>query len=213
MADPPIVRVPRPKAIWSRQGRSNANGLSQSDVQSIINAAVAAADQTRAVIRLPIGTRAEMAIAVSDLDGTLLALHRMPDATVFSIDVAVAKSRNVIYFTSIVAASAHRHRGHQSHHRFRRAAAFTRRASMAHRPARSSICTRTTSRIHARKVRSPAIRIRTELCFSPAVCRYIGTACWWADSASAAMASIRTITSRRKAPSVFRRPRPFEPIR
>ncbi len=74
-------------------------GLSQSDVQSIVDAAVAAAQQTRAVIRLPIGTRAEMAIAVSDLDGTLLALHRMPDATVFSIDVAAAKSRNVIYFT------------------------------------------------------------------------------------------------------------------
>jgi uncharacterized protein GlcG (DUF336 family) len=74
--------------------------LSQSDVQGIVDAAVAAAQQTRAVIRLPIGTRAEMVIAVSDLDGTLLALHRMPDATVFSIDVAAAKSRNVIYFTS-----------------------------------------------------------------------------------------------------------------
>jgi uncharacterized protein GlcG (DUF336 family) len=36
---------------------------------------------------------------VADLDGTLLALHRMPDATVFSIDVAVAKSRNVIFFS------------------------------------------------------------------------------------------------------------------
>jgi uncharacterized protein GlcG (DUF336 family) len=38
-------------------------------------------------------------IAVADLDGTVLALHRMPDATFFSIDVAVAKSRNVIYFS------------------------------------------------------------------------------------------------------------------
>jgi uncharacterized protein GlcG (DUF336 family) len=41
-----------------------------------------------------------MTIAVADLDGTLLALHRMPDATVFSIDVAVAKARNVIYFSN-----------------------------------------------------------------------------------------------------------------
>ena len=41
-----------------------------------------------------------MMFAVSDLDGNLLALYRMPDATVFSIDVAVAKSRNVIYFSS-----------------------------------------------------------------------------------------------------------------
>ncbi len=40
-----------------------------------------------------------MTIAVADLDGTILGLHRMPDATVFSIDVAVAKARNVIYFS------------------------------------------------------------------------------------------------------------------
>jgi len=41
-----------------------------------------------------------MVIAVVDLDGTLLALNRMPDATVFSIDVAVAKARNMAYFNS-----------------------------------------------------------------------------------------------------------------
>jgi len=41
-----------------------------------------------------------MVIAVVDLDGTLLALHRMPDATVFSIDVAVGKARNMIYFNT-----------------------------------------------------------------------------------------------------------------
>ena len=74
-------------------------GLSQSDVQGIVDAAVAGANQTRAVIRLPIGSRARMVIAVTDLDGTLIALHRMPDATVFSIDVAVAKARNMIYFS------------------------------------------------------------------------------------------------------------------
>ena len=73
-------------------------GLSQSDVQGIIDAAVAAANQTRAVIRLPIGSRARMTIAVADLDGTILALHRMADGTIFSIDVAVAKARNVVYF-------------------------------------------------------------------------------------------------------------------
>lgn len=41
-----------------------------------------------------------MMIAVSDLDGNLLAIYRMPDATIFSIDVAVAKARNVVYFSS-----------------------------------------------------------------------------------------------------------------
>jgi uncharacterized protein GlcG (DUF336 family) len=75
-------------------------GLTQSDVAAIVNQAVATADLTRAVIRLPSGSRTHMTIAVADLDGTVLALHRMPDATVFSIDVAVAKARNVIYFSS-----------------------------------------------------------------------------------------------------------------
>ena len=75
-------------------------GLSAADVQKIIDQAVATANQTRAVIRLPLGQRARMVIAVVDLDGTLLALHRMPDATVFSIDVAVGKARNMVYFNS-----------------------------------------------------------------------------------------------------------------
>jgi uncharacterized protein GlcG (DUF336 family) len=74
-------------------------GLTQDDVHGIVYSAVAEANRTRAVIRLPIGSRARMVIAVADLDGTIIALHRMPDATVFSIDVAVAKSRNVIFFS------------------------------------------------------------------------------------------------------------------
>jgi uncharacterized protein GlcG (DUF336 family) len=75
-------------------------GLTQSEVQSIVDQAIATANQTRAVIRLPEGQRAKFVIAVADLDGSLLALHRMPDATIFSIDVAVGKARNMIYFSS-----------------------------------------------------------------------------------------------------------------
>ena len=52
---------------------------------------------------MPEGARARFAIAVADLDGHLLALYRMPDATMFSTDVAVAKARNVIYFSSTAA--------------------------------------------------------------------------------------------------------------
>jgi len=77
---------------------AGVSGLTQSDVANIINQAVATAEITRAVIRLPPSSRTKMTIAVTDLDGTVLGLHRMPDATVFSIDVAVAKARNVIYF-------------------------------------------------------------------------------------------------------------------
>lgn len=78
---------------------AGTGGLTQSDVATIVSQSVATANLTRAVIRLPSGSRTHMTIAVADLDGTVLAIHRMPDATVFSIDVAVAKARNVIYFS------------------------------------------------------------------------------------------------------------------
>jgi len=75
-------------------------GLSATDVQTILNNAEATANTTRAAIRLPIGSRARMAIAVADLDGTIIGLRRMQDSTVFSIDVAASKARNMVYFNS-----------------------------------------------------------------------------------------------------------------
>lgn len=75
-------------------------GLSASDVQQILNNAEATANVTRAAIRLPLGSSAKMVIAVADLDGTIIGLRRMTDSTVFSIDVAVTKARNMVYFNS-----------------------------------------------------------------------------------------------------------------
>jgi uncharacterized protein GlcG (DUF336 family) len=72
--------------------------LSQAEVQSIMDNAQATANMTRAAIRLPLNSAARMVIAVSDLDGTFIGLRRMPDATVFSVDVAASKARNMIYF-------------------------------------------------------------------------------------------------------------------
>ena len=90
---------PAPEGDLIPQQAGPVGGLTLDDVQKIVNNAIAEANQTRAVIRLPLGSRARFVIAVADLDGTLIALNRMPDATVFSIDVAVAKSRNVIFFS------------------------------------------------------------------------------------------------------------------
>ena len=61
---------------------------------------IAQANITRAAIRLPINRHARMVFAVADEDGRLLGIYRMPDATVFSIDVAVAKARNVAYYNN-----------------------------------------------------------------------------------------------------------------
>ncbi len=75
-------------------------GLSASDVTQILNNAEATASTTRAAIRLPLGSRTRMVIAVADLDGTIIGLRRMADSTVFSIDVAATKARNMVYFNS-----------------------------------------------------------------------------------------------------------------
>jgi uncharacterized protein GlcG (DUF336 family) len=90
---------PAPEGDLVAPQDSTLGGLTSDDVSGIVNAVVAEGNLTRAVIRLPIGSRARFVIAVADLDGQLLALHRMPDATIFSIDVAVAKARNVIFFS------------------------------------------------------------------------------------------------------------------
>jgi uncharacterized protein GlcG (DUF336 family) len=89
--------------LIAEQGSKFSNGLTLAQVQTIVQQTVATGNLTRAAIRLPVGSRARFVIAVADLDGTLLALYRMPDATVFSVDVAVAKSRNVIYFSGATA--------------------------------------------------------------------------------------------------------------
>ena len=73
-------------------------GLTAAQVTQMIQQGVAQAEQTRAAIRLPAGARTEQVFAVADSTGAVLGLYRMPDATVFSIAVAVAKARNVAYY-------------------------------------------------------------------------------------------------------------------
>jgi uncharacterized protein GlcG (DUF336 family) len=81
-------------------------GLSAADVAQILNNAEATANTTRAAIRLPLGSKTRMVIAVADLDGTIIGLRRMQDSTVFSIDVAATKARNMVYFNSAIRTAA-----------------------------------------------------------------------------------------------------------
>lgn len=74
-------------------------GLTAAQVTRLIHQGIVQATKTRAQIRVQ-PTFAKMVLAVADTDGTLLGVFRMPDATVFSIDVAIAKSRNTAYYAS-----------------------------------------------------------------------------------------------------------------
>jgi uncharacterized protein GlcG (DUF336 family) len=91
---------PPPEGYLVTPTNGPLGGLTAAEVTSIVDKAIATANIERAVIRLPIGQRAKFVIAIADLDGSIIALNRMPDATIFSIDVAVAKARNLAYFSS-----------------------------------------------------------------------------------------------------------------
>ncbi|HVM95648.1 MAG TPA: heme-binding protein [Candidatus Acidoferrales bacterium] len=98
-SSPPLA----PASGWLLAPRDSpqvTGDLSKSEVEAIINAAIYEADTIRAAIRLPFEARTKMVMAISDTDGSLLGVYRMNDATVFSVDVAVAKSRNVVLFSS-----------------------------------------------------------------------------------------------------------------
>lgn len=73
-------------------------GLTADQVREAIERGIAEANLVRSAIRLPFGQRSRMVLAVTDTDGNVLGLFRMPDSTIFSIDVAVAKARNVAYY-------------------------------------------------------------------------------------------------------------------
>jgi uncharacterized protein GlcG (DUF336 family) len=72
--------------------------ISAATVQQIIEQGIAQANQVRSQLRLPLGSTSRMVFSVTDSTGAILGLYRMPDAPVFSIDVAIAKARNDAYY-------------------------------------------------------------------------------------------------------------------
>lgn len=72
--------------------------ITADEVLRIIEQGIAAAEKTRAAVRLPVSSRTRMVFSVTDRTGEVVGLYRMPNATVFSIDVAVAKARNTAYY-------------------------------------------------------------------------------------------------------------------
>jgi uncharacterized protein GlcG (DUF336 family) len=91
--------------IVSPKDSGMAGGLTAANVQEIIENGIDEANRTRAAIRLSSletglrpGERTRMVLAVTDTDGDVLGLFRMQDATIFSIDVSVAKARNTSYY-------------------------------------------------------------------------------------------------------------------
>jgi uncharacterized protein GlcG (DUF336 family) len=89
--------------------------LSANDVQQIIVQAARQAFITRAAIRQPENSAAEVNIAVVDADGSVLGVFSTIDAPIFGFDVCVQKARTAAFFSSSVAATRLRNAGFGSY--------------------------------------------------------------------------------------------------
>lgn len=77
--------------------------LTATDVNRIITQAAQQAYRTRAAIRIPAGSPAEVNIAVTDLTGTVIGLFSTQDAPIFGFDVSAQKARTAAFFSKATA--------------------------------------------------------------------------------------------------------------
>ncbi|MCI0524736.1 MAG: heme-binding protein [Acidobacteria bacterium] len=82
---------------------SSVSNLTVDDVTRIITQAAQQADRTRAAIRRPIGTPAEVNITVVDTSGAVLGIFSTDDAPTFGFDVSAQKARTAAFFSSATA--------------------------------------------------------------------------------------------------------------
>jgi len=89
--------------------------LSAGDVRQIVAQAARQAFITRAAIRQPENSAAEVNISVVDVDGAVLGVFSTIDAPIFGFDVCVQKARTAAFYTSAVAGARLRSAGFGSY--------------------------------------------------------------------------------------------------
>ena len=87
------------------------SGLTASDVERIIIQAAQQAFVTRAAIRQPENSAAEVNISVVDVEGNVLGIFSTIDAPIFGFDVCVQKARTAAFFSKASAGAELRGRG------------------------------------------------------------------------------------------------------
>ena len=79
--------------------------ITAGEAQQLMISALGVAMQTRAAIRTPLGSFAQVNVTIVDLDGNVLAQARTPDAPIFGADVSRQKARTAVFFSRPDAAS------------------------------------------------------------------------------------------------------------
>jgi uncharacterized protein GlcG (DUF336 family) len=82
------------------------SNLTAAEVTQILKSMIEVANRTRAQVRQPGGSVAQVSMVVVDVNGDILGFIRQPDALVDAIDVIVQKARSAVFFSSPNAAAA-----------------------------------------------------------------------------------------------------------
>ncbi|MES2948461.1 MAG: heme-binding protein [Pseudomonadota bacterium] len=80
--------------------------VSAAEAQQLLSSALEVANRSRAQIRRPAGSAAQVSISVVGTNGEILGIVRTPDAPVFGLDVAVQKARSAAFFSKTNSAAA-----------------------------------------------------------------------------------------------------------
>ena len=80
-------------------GANVADPLTTAEVTAILEEAFAILSISRAQIRRPLDSIAQVSITVVDTNGEILGFVRSPDAPIFGIDVALQKARTAAFFS------------------------------------------------------------------------------------------------------------------
>jgi len=80
--------------------------MTAAEVTQILKSALQVANHTRAQVRQPVGSTAQVTIAIVDTNGAIVGIVRQPDALVDAIDAVPQKARTALFFSSTGAAAA-----------------------------------------------------------------------------------------------------------
>jgi uncharacterized protein GlcG (DUF336 family) len=80
--------------------------MTASEVTQILVSSLQVANHTRAQVRQPLGSIAQVSVTVVDTNGNIVGYVRSPDALVDSVDVVQQKARTALFFSSPTAAAA-----------------------------------------------------------------------------------------------------------
>jgi uncharacterized protein GlcG (DUF336 family) len=81
-------------------GADIAQPLTASEVKQVLAQAYGVMSQTRAQIREPVNSLAQVTLSVVDTRGHALGIVRSPDAPIFGIDVSLQKARTAAFFSN-----------------------------------------------------------------------------------------------------------------